>query len=269
MGRFASFRQSRELLLVLTRRELSTKYRRSLLGWSWSMLNPLATFAIYSFVFGVLFGARAPIGENSGLESFSMFMLSALIPWNFFSLALSIGMSSLTMNSNLVRRVAFPRETLVFSNVLHALVQFSIELTLLFVVFLILGSPVLPMLPLLFLLVLLLTAFASGFALALSVLCVYFKDVTYLWGIFMQVWFFITPIVYGPEVIRSRVPEFGQQILRLNPMVHFVSAFRSALFHGSIISITHLAVLVLCSFSSLSLGWVVFGKLGRRLPEEV
>ena len=260
---------SRELLWSLTQRELSTKYRRSFLGWAWSMLNPLANVAIYGFVFGVLFGATAPVGENSGLTGFAYFLLCALLPWNFFSMIISMGMGSISANSGLVRRVAFPREVLVFSNVAHAMVQFAIELTLLCVILLIAGSPLLACLPVTLLLALLLAVFGAGYALALSTMSVYFKDLTYLWAIVMQVWFFLTPVVYGPEVIQNNVPEWGQQLMRLNPMVHFVAAFRDTLYHAQFPGFAKLGVLVGCAFASLLIGWSIFARLGRRLPEEV
>ena len=105
------------------------------------MLNPLATLAIYGFVFGILFGAQAPVGESSGLTGFAWFLLCAIIPWNFFAVVNNIGLTAITSNSGLVRRVAFPRETLVFSNVLFALVQFAIELVVLSGVCLLYTSP--------------------------------------------------------------------------------------------------------------------------------
>lgn len=269
MNPVASVIASRELLWSLTQRELRTKYRRSFLGWAWSMLNPLANVAIYGFVFGVLFGISAPPGENSGVSSFALFLLCALLPWNFFAQTIGLGMPSIANNSGLVRRVAFPREVLVFSNVAHALVQFSIELLLLVVIMLIAGSPLLPCLPVVVLLTALLAVFGAGYALALSTLSVYFRDLNYLWAIVMQVWFFLTPVVYGPEVIQNSVPEWGQQLMKLNPMVHFVAAFRDTLYHAQFPSVAKLLILTGCSASSLLLGWAVFTRLGRRLPEEV
>jgi ABC-2 type transport system permease protein len=233
------------------------------------MLNPLANVAIYGFVFGVLFGITAPPGENSGLSSFALFLLCALLPWNFFALTVNLGMTSISANSGLVRRVAFPREVLVFSNVAHALVQFSIELLLLVVILLTAGSPLLPYLPIALLLTALLTVFGAGYALALSTLSVYFRDLSYLWAIVMQVWFFLTPVVYGPEVIQENVPEWGQNLIRLNPMVHFVAAFRDSLYHATSPGFGKMSVLAGCSAGSLALGWVAFTRLGRRLPEEV
>ena len=260
---------SRELLWNLTLRELRTKYRRSFLGWAWSMLNPLATVAIYSFIFSVLFKSTAPIGDPSGLTGFAYFLLCALLPWNFFSLVNTLGMGAISANSGLVRRVAFPREILVFSNVLHACVQFGIELGLLAVVLLVAGSPILPYLPMVVLVSLILAVFASGFGLALSALTVYFKDVTYLWSIFVQVWFFLTPVVYAPEIVADRAPEWADRLLSLNPMRAFVGTYRELLYDAQWPSLRVMAALTLMSLLSLGFGWWIFLKLGRRLPEEV
>lgn len=261
--------QARELLWNLTLRELRTKYRRSVLGWTWSMLNPLATVAIYSFVFGVLFKSTAPPGDPSGLQGFAFFLLCALLPWNFFSLVSSLGMSSISANAGLVRRVAFPREVLVFSNVLHACVQFSIELALLCIVLLVAGSPILPWLPLVILTSVVLAIFASGFALFLSAASVFFRDVTYLWSIFIQVWFFLTPIVYANSLLEERIPDWALVLLKLNPMNAFVSTYRNLMYDTTSPSLPQVLVMVVSAAFSITAGWAVFSRLGRRLPEEV
>lgn len=260
---------ARELLWNLTLRELRTKYRKSFLGWAWSMLNPLATVAIYSFVFGVLFEASAPKGDPSGLSGFAYFLLSALIPWNFFALVANLGISSISANAGLVRRVAFPREVLVFSNVLHACVQFAIEMAILITVFALVGGPIFPWVLGAVLSGVLLAAFGAGFALALSALAVFFKDVTYLWSIFLQVWFFLTPIVYAPSVVEDRAPGWANTILQFNPMRAFVIIFRSLLYDGRMPGFQVISFAVLSAVLSLTLGWIIFARLGRRIPEEV
>jgi ABC-2 type transport system permease protein len=269
MHAVASVYQSRELLWNLTLRELRTKYRRSFLGWAWSMLNPLATVAIYGLVFGVLFNATAPVGDPSGLTGFTYFLLCGLLPWNFFALVNNLGMSSISGNAGLVRRVAFPREVLVFSNVLHACVQFAIEMTLLGIVLLVAGSPFLPWLPIVILTSVLLAIFASGFALALSVLAVYFRDMNYLWAIVLQMWFFATPIVYPPSLLEEQAPEWVQDVLKLNPMNGFVEVYRRCLYDAAAPGWRTMLALVAVSFGSLTLGWAVFRRFSRRLPEEV
>jgi ABC-type polysaccharide/polyol phosphate export permease len=158
---------------------------------------------------------------------------------------------------------------LVFSNVLHACVQFSIEMGLLAVVLLVAGSPFLPWLPVVILVSLLLAIFASGFALALSTLSVYFRDITYLWTIFIQVWFFLTPVVYAPSVVKERAPDWANDILRLNPMGAFVNTYRDLLYDATAPSLPRLAAMVISAFASLAIGWAIFNRMGRRLPEEV
>jgi ABC-type polysaccharide/polyol phosphate export permease len=260
---------SRELLWNLTLRELRTKYRRSFLGWAWSMLNPLSQILIYGFVFGTLLGAQAPIGQPSGLDSFAFFLLCGLLPWNFFALITSLGLGAVSSNAGLVRRVAFPREVLVFSNVLHACVQFSIEITLLLVILLVAGSPFLPWLPLAVFTSILLALFATGIALALSVLAVYFRDMGYLWVIVTQVWFWATPIVYPPTLLESEAPQWVNDILKLNPMNGFVEVYRRLLYDAGAPGWPTMVGLVAISFSSLAIGWTIFHRMSRRLPEEV
>lgn len=260
---------SRELLWNLTLRELRTKYRRSFLGWAWSMLNPLAIVAIYGFVFGVLFDAQAPHGNPSGLDNFALFMLCGLIPWNFFALMNNLGLGAISSNAGLVRRVAFPREILVFANVLHAMVQFSIELGLLCIVLLIAGSPLLPWIPLAVLTGLFLAMFGAGFALALSALAVYFRDMAYLWAILMQMWFFATPIVYPPKQIEDRVPGWAEWTLEANPMAGFARVYRAMLYDGRAPVLTTWLGIAALSVVALAAGWALFTRLASRLAEEV
>lgn len=262
---------SRELLWNFTLRELRTKYRRSVLGWSWSMLNPLATFTIYWFVFGVIFPGIAPTGDPSGLKSFALFLLCGLIPWNFFALMCGLGLGAVNGNAGLVRRVSFPREILVFANVLHACVQFAIELSLLCIVLLIAGSPLLPWIPITLLVTVLMVMFGSGFALALGALAVYFRDMSYLWAIGIQVWFFATPIVYPPTLLSDNpsIPDWGVRILESNPMAIFIGAYRTLLYDGAVPDIGTLLVLAAISVVSLTLGWALFLKLEPRFAEEV
>lgn len=200
--------RSRNLLWNLTLRELRAKYRRSILGWGWSMLNPLSQMLIYSVVFGVVFGVQARVGDPSGIKVYGLYLLSGILPWGFINLMCGLGLNALTGNAALVRKVRFARETLIFSEVLFSLVQFSIEMTLLCIVLLVFGSPLLPWLPILLLLMVLLGVFTAGLALILSVGAVFFRDLKYLWTIISQIWFFSTPVIYDPARIEEKVSGF-------------------------------------------------------------
>ena len=260
---------SHELLWNLTLRELRTKYRKSVLGWSWSMLNPLATVAIYSFVFGHLFGADAPLGANSDVKAFALYLLCALLPWNFFMLVTNTGMNSLVGNAALVRKVAFPREVLVFANSLHGIVQFSIELGLLTIALVIAGSYFFVWIPVVVLQMVLLMLFASGLALALSAGNVYFRDLSYLWQIFSQVWFFATPIVYMPSLIEGKVPGWVEAVMKVNPMAVFAQGFRRSMYDNTFPGWDNLGACALVAVVSMVLGWSLFTKLSRRFAEEL
>jgi ABC-2 type transport system permease protein len=260
---------SHELLWNLTLRELRTKYRKSVLGWTWSMMNPLATVAIYTFVFGYLFKAQAPVGANSELQVFTLYLLCGLLPWNFFMLVTGTGMQSMLANAGLVKKVAFPREVLVFANSLHGIVQFSIEMGLLTVTLLIAGNIFLPWLPVVVLQMLLLALFGTGLALGLAAVNVYFRDLGYLWQIFSQVWFFATPIVYTPDLIEGRVPGWVEAILNFNPMAVFVQGFRRSMYDSAFPGWDNLGACALVAAVSMVLGWSLFTKLSRRFAEEL
>jgi len=262
-------RRSQNLLWNLTLRELRSKYRRSFLGWAWSMLNPLSNMVIYWFVFGVVFGATAPTGDPSGIQVYALYLLTGILPWGFFALVTNLGLGSLLGNSGLVKKVYFAWETLVFAQVIFSFVQFCIEMTLLCVALLIVGSPIAPWIPVAFLLMLLLAVYAAGFALALSTMAVYFRDLRYLWTIIIQVMFFATPIIYTPDKIAGKVPPILEFILHWNPMAVFVLSFRHLLYSGRAPEWGHLAYLLAASIVAFVGGWTIFVKQSRRLAEEL
>ena len=233
------------------------------------MLNPLAMVGIYSFVFGVVFDAQAPIGRSSGVEGFALYLLAGLIPWNFFALSCNLGVTAISSNAALVRRVAFPREVLVFAQTLQNLVQFGIEITIVCVIFAFFGSPLLPWLPVVVLTSLLLALFGTGFALALSATAVYFRDLPYLWSILIQIWFFATPVIYPDTLMDGRGPGWLGTILDINPMRLCVGIFRDCIYHASNPVWTHLGVFALYAVVSLAAGWWLFLRMARRFAEEV
>jgi ABC-type polysaccharide/polyol phosphate export permease len=265
---------SRELLANLTLRELRGKYKRSTLGWTWSLLNPLATMAIYTMVFGVILKVQPPVGRPSGLHSFPFFLLCGLLPWNFLSAGLGAAIGSLVANGNLIKKVYFPREVVVASTVLAGVVAFLIELGVLAVALVFARNFVFPWIPGVLLLVALLTVFMLGVGLALSVFNVYFRDVQHLFAILMQLWFYATPIVYPPTLVPERGHVFGfllpiSGLYELNPMVAFVRGFRDCLYDLRFPAFSDLAYLSVVSVAMLVIGAWVFAKFEPRLAEEL
>ena len=233
------------------------------------MLNPLSSMLIYWFVFGVVFGQTAPIGDPSGTNNYALYLLSGILPWGFFSLVTNLGLGSLLSNAGLVRKVYFAWETLVFSQVIFSFVQFCIEMSLLSVVLIMVGSQIVMSIPVAFLLMVVLAVYASGFALALSASAVFFRDLRYLWTIIIQVFFFATPIIYLPSQLDGKLPPFLEFVLHWNPMAVFIDSFRQLLYHGRLPELANLVYLVVSAIVSFVAGWAIFVKLSRRLAEEV
>jgi ABC-type polysaccharide/polyol phosphate export permease len=256
---------NRELLWNLTLRELRTRYRRSVLGWAWSMINPLATMVIFTIVFSQVFRAPEPVGEPSGLEAFPLYLLCGLLPWNFFSVSVGASMGGLAANAGLVKKVWFPREVLVVSTTLSLVVSLGIELGVLSVALIIAGNMVIPWLVPLTAVVALLVVFTVGMALIFSALNVFYRDVGYLWTILAQAWFYLTPIVYPIEI----VPDWLRQIVSAQPMGGFVVAFHNLLYDLRWPSAGRWLHLVLCATVALAFGQWVFARMSPRFAEEL
>jgi ABC-type polysaccharide/polyol phosphate export permease len=283
--------KGRELLWNLTLRELRGKFKRTALGWAWSMLNPISTIVIYSLVFGNLFqGNSAELGSPSGLQNFTLWLSVGLLVWNFTNNGIQATLPSIVGNSNLVKKVYFPREYVVAASVLSWLVTFLIELLVLSFVFLIWAPHhiVFGWIPAILVVVFLHMLFVLGVSLLLSALNVYFRDIQHFVGIGMQIWFYLTPIVYKTSLVQDkltplilgadRLPLTPEQrsghftlfkIFRLNPMMRFVDAYRKLIYSGALPPVSTMVYLLVVSFVMLLIGWRVFSRLEPRFAEEL
>jgi len=269
MTKLSELADSRDLMVNLTLRELRGKYKRSVLGWAWSLLNPLAIMGIFTVVFSLILKIPPQTGDPSGLKNFAFFLLCGLLPFNYLSNCMMGGMGTLVVNANLIKKTYFPREVLVFANVASWLVAFLIELLVLSVALLVVGNFVLPYLPLVILLVIIETAFVTGVALMLSVLNVYFRDVQHLVGILLQLWFYATPIVYPISYVNNVKNSTLKDIYNLNPMVKFVDAYRNCLYDLRVPSAATWGFLLVAAAVTLAFGFWVFARLEPRLAEEL
>ena len=278
MTALAELRDSQDLLVNLTLREVRGKYKRTVFGQLWSLANPIAQMATYSVIFALVLRQTPDPGTPSGLDVFALWLAAGLIPWLFFGNVVTTGMASLVSNANLIQKVYFPRETLVIANTASWLLTFAIEM--LVVVAAILGyqliddgtgalrhSP-LVYLPVTILLMVLLTAFGLGIAFMLSVANVYFRDTQHFIGILMQVWFYATPIVYPLKLVSDSHPDLAF-VLRLNPLERFVEAFRNTLYDGRLPSLGTSLFLVVVSALVLAAGYALFKRYEGRLAEEL
>lgn len=269
MSQLSEVVASRELLWNLTLRELRGKYKRSALGWTWSLVNPLVTMAIFTVVFGVFLKATPDRGDPSGLDVFALWLLCALLPWNFVANTLNGGAVALVGNGNLIKKVYFPRQTLVGAVTGANLVTLLIELGVLSVALLIAGNNVLPRIPGVLLVTALLVLFVTGLSLALSVLNVYFRDTQHFLAIFLQIWFYASPIVYPENLVRDNVSGAVWRLYEANPFYRFAEAYRDLFYDLRWPSLVTVGILLAWSAASLVAGWWVFDRLQGRLAEEL
>ncbi len=274
MATLSELSGTRDLMVNLTLRELRGKYKRSALGWVWSLLNPLATMVIFTVVFRFFLKVEFPSGQPSGMRVFAFYLVCALLPWNFLSNALTGSLGSLLGNANLIKKVYFPREILVAANVASWLVAFLIELAVLAVALLLAGNFVLPWLAVVALLVAVQTVFVAGIGLGLSALNVYFRDVQHLVGIVLQLWFYATPVVYPLTLVPLRAEVLGVELpvrflYELNPMVTFVEAYRDCLYDLHLPPAGDVVEMVVAAAVALLAGVAIFRRLEPKLAEEL
>jgi ABC-2 type transport system permease protein len=269
MSTFQELRGSRDLTVNLTLRELRGKYKRSVLGWTWSLLNPLATMAVYTVVFSTLLKITPDPGDPSGLDVFALFLLCGLLPWNFLAASINGGMTALVGNANLIRKVWFPRETLVIAVVAASGFSLLIEFGVLVVALLVAGNMVLPWLPVVVVVLVLQFLFSLGVALVLSVCNVYFRDTQHLVSILLQLWFYATPIVYPVDTVRENASAAVLRIYQANPMYQFVEAYRDLFYDLRMPTAGQFAAMTAWAFGMLAVGLVVFERLQRNLAEEL
>jgi ABC-type polysaccharide/polyol phosphate export permease len=270
-------RASREILTNLTMREVRGKYKRSFLGQAWSLLNPIASLIIYTVVFGLVLKATPPPGDPSGIDNFTLWLACALLPWTFFANTMLGGMNSLLSNAGLIQKVYFPRYTLIVSNMLASLVTFGLELLVLAVIAVIFGSQIWIWIPLVVVFVVLLALFGLGIGLMLSIAIVYFRDTAQFVGIFMQVWFYATPIVYPVTLIERTQAEWQAQgndfpllwFYQLNPMERFVQIFRDLIYDNRLPPWGDMGYVLGATALSLGLGALVFSRYQARIAEEL
>ena len=274
MTTLAQLRGSRELLSNLTMREVRGKYKRTALGQLWSLINPLAMMMIFTAVFGLVLRVVIPKGDPSGLDVFALWLVCALLPWNFMNNAISGGMGTLVGNANLIKKVYFPREVLVAATVLSWDVTFLTEMGVLTVVLLAFGGMPLPWLPLVVVFMALLTVFALGVGLALSVANVYFRDTQHFVGIFMQLWFYATPIVYPISYVHDKLQHHSwgatlEFLYRLNPMERFTNVFRNLLYDNRWPALGDAMYCLGAAIISIAVGYLLFMRFEGRMAEEL
>lgn len=276
MSFLQEIRDSRELLINLTLREVRGQYKRTFLGQLWSLANPLAQMVIYTFVFGFIFRAHPDPGNPSGMNVFALWLLCGLLPWTFFTIVVNTGMGSLVNNTGLIQKVYFPRIVLPLSVVGSAAYNWLFEMGVLVAALALFGSFLWPWLPLVLLVMALLALFAAGVGMALSVANVYFRDTQYFVGIILNFWMYLTPIVYPITLISNESEKLGPlfgwgptllEVYRWNPMERFVEVFRNLLYDNRWPTVEDSVFIVIAAVVSFMIGTWIFRRNERGLAE--
>lgn len=248
----------REMIHSLVRRDLKGRYKGSVLGFLWTFLNPLLQLLVYTLVFSTIM--------RNGIKDYYLFLFVALIPWIYFSTCVSGGCSCILSNSALVDKIYFPREVLPISYTLSQLVNMLLSFIIVFAVLILSGKGLNPI-ALLFLPILILieTLMALGVTFLFSGICVYFRDLIYFLGIATMAWQFLTPVMYGIDM----VPEELQNIFYANPMTSVIIAYRDILYYKQNPHMNTLIMAVVFGVSFLILGICVFEKTQRHFAENM
>ncbi len=236
----------RNLVVQLVRRDLTTRYKRSVLGVAWTMLNPLGTMLILTIVFANAFG--------SGPE-YATYVLSGLIAWNFFAQTTNAAMLHLVWGEGLLKRIYIPRTVFSVSSAGTGLVNLTLALVPLVLVMLVTGVPIRPSILYLPVAVLFLACFALGLGLLISTIAVYFADVADMYAIVLTAWLYLSPVIYPPEILP---PAIQPWIEILNPMYSLIQNFRIPIYDGVLPPAPMILAAAAIGLFTLVLGWFVF-----------
>lgn len=254
----------RELILTLVSRELKARYRGTVLGFFWSLFNPLLLMLVYTVVFGFIVGG----GRVSGFPStkfYALFLFNGILPWTWFSSSLLESANVLSVQGALIKKIKFPVEVLPIMVVTTNMVHFLLGLPVLVAFFLIFGKALTPWV--LFLPVSLIAQyiFTMGLCFLVSALTVHFKDIRDILSNLLTLWFFATPIIYTYD----SVPKALKYVLNLNPMTHIVESYHFSFYFGSLPHYKRFSMTILVGLLFFYLGYLLFDKLRDTFVEEV
>lgn len=251
----------RDLVRALVTRELKVRYRRSAIGFLWTMLQPLLMMAVFHAVFSTLFQMRLPSG-NGAVQNYAVYTLAGLLFWNFFSQSTVASMNSLRGNAALLQKLPVPKVVFPVATILAGIVNLVLALVPLLLILLVTGHPLRPSLLFLPVSILLAALFTLGIGLLLSPLAVFFVDVVELVGVLLTLLMYMTPIFYPKEI----VPERWLWLVRFNPVRSILEVFRDPIYQGKIPPWSHLTVSILIAAAALALGIWAFRRSSDRIP---
>lgn len=257
MNVFKKIYNYRELLKTNVKKEIRGRYKNSILGVMWSFLNPLLQLAVYSIIFGALLSGGDP--------TYPIYICVALIPWTYFTTAITQSAFTIIGNGDIIKKVYFPREILPISVVTSGAVNFVIS-TIIILAFVIFAGVGLSWHLLLYPFVLLVQyVLLLGISFIVSSITVYFRDLEHIIGIVLLAAFYGTPIVYKLE----QLPANLQIIMKLNPMTHIINGYRDIFYYHQMPNMKILGILLGISLVLTIIGYFVFKKLQKGFAEQL
>ncbi|OLN32166.1 ABC transporter permease [Desulfosporosinus metallidurans] len=247
----------RELYKNMVKRDLRTRYKASFLGFMWTFINPLLQLVVYSVMFSTIM--------RMNIDKYPMFLFVVLLPWLFFANTTQEATNLIISNSNIVKKVYFPREILPLASATAGLVNLGLSYIIALAALLLFRIPLRPSLISLPLVMGLEFIFTLGVSFIVSAVNVYFRDTEHIWGILLMAWFYLTPIVYSVNII----PAHYLKYIFFNPLVTLTEAYRDILYYGVFPYFPGLLMFALLSLFVLVFGYLVFKRLAKGFAEQI
>lgn len=254
-GMFSNFKKYSFLMSQLISRDFKVKYKRSVLGILWSLLNPLLTMTVMTIVFSQMFKFQVE-GVN-----YIVYLMTGIIMFNYFSGASSSAMTSVVENFTLINKVYIPKYIFPISKCLFVGIDFLLTLIPWFIIILLtyfgLGQYTCHiniyflLLPYIFLCLFL---FAAGMGLLLSCISVFLRDIFHIYGIILTLWNYLTPVFYSIEIL----PNFLQTLMKFNPLYQFINCARTIVLYGQAPNLAHLGIIGIMGFGMFLIGALIF-----------
>ena len=258
MKRIKEIWEYREMIISLVRKDLRGRYKGSVLGFLWTFVNPLLQLCVYTLVFSTIM--------RNGIVKFYLFLFVALVPWLFFSSAITTGATCIISSKDLVKKIYFPREVLPIAYVTSSFVNMLFSFVIIFLAILFSGIGF-NFIAILYLPIIMIVEYilALGIAMLTSALTVYFRDLEHILGIVTMAWMYLTPILYSVDMI----PENFLPVFYLNPLTPIIIGYRDILYYKNIPHIGTLAHGLVLGIIILIIGWISFNRLQRGFAEEL
>lgn len=238
----------RWLLQELVNRDLKVKYKRSYLGYLWSLLNPLLMMVVVSLVFSHVF--------RFNIDNFALYLLCGQVLFNFFSESTSMAMNSVLQNAGLIKKVYIPKYILPLSKIISCFVNLLWSMLAVLIMFLFYRIPFYPTTILSIVPIIYVFIISYGVGLLMAVLATYFRDMVHLYGLFLQVLMYLTPLFYPADILPDKV----LMLVKCNPMYHIVTYFRDVALYGQLPSVRDNVVCIAFCILTISIGGLVFKK---------